>query len=198
MIMIEYNGGHKAIKAATTYVNNLFVYTPFLEAIYCNTHFDMADVSPKKIVKMIEHTNLKLTLDLYLPALLSNKAYAYDDPNKQSIIHMNKIALNRPIHSICNTMVHQCVHALNAHHPSTYFGHGSNTAEGKDNTAPFWIAGLAQRIVAADDRLFEAMPHEDDAHIPLIQNNTSQQFQETLYHEGIFCVYDVMAILDEG
>lgn len=196
MVTILYNGANDAIRAAVTYVNNLFIYTPFLDAIYTNKHFDMADIPPKKIVDMIDNTDLQLSVNLYWPLPNINTAYAYDDPQNPLAIHMNKMALNRPVHSLCNTMVHQCVHALNIQNPSCYFGHGDNNPTGKNNTAPFWIAGLAQKFVAEDDKIYEPMYHEDINNIPLIQNSNTRQIQDALHHEGIFCVYDMIAILE--
>lgn len=198
MISISYNGMNETVKAAITYVNSLFIYAPFLHTIHAQKQFDMATVSPQKIVQMIEKTDMQLCLDLYWPNSMTRSGYAYDDPLDADTLHLNRLALNRPVHSICNTLVHQCIHSLNARYPNTYFGHGNNKTEGKSKTAPIWIAGIAQKLVAKDDNVFEMMAHENTDNIPYDKQANSLLIQEALYHEGICCVYDVMHILEQG
>ncbi|MCB9047288.1 MAG: hypothetical protein H6550_14235 [Chitinophagales bacterium] len=196
MITIDYKGANDTIKAAVTYANNLFTYTPFLDAIYNIKQFDMADISPQKIADMIHSSDLHLLVDLYWPLPFAKSAHAYDDPLNPSIIHINKMTVNRPVHSICNTLVHQCIHALNAANPGYYFGHGDNTTTGKDNTAPFKIANLAQNMVTEENIISDPMTHEPTDNIPVIRNTTSKEIQESLFKEGIFCFYDMKAILE--
>lgn len=194
MIRISYHGSNDIIEAGIMNVNRLFTHIPFLDAIYNYKKFDMATVSPKVITDLFCNTDLHLAVDTYWPLRFSSKADAYDDRLNPAVIHLNRLKLNRPVHSICNTLVHQCVHALNACYPTLYFGHGNNEHDGKENTAPFRIAGLAQQIIAKDEKVVQPMLHEETGNVQVIINN--RQIQETLYHEGIFCIYDVMSILE--
>lgn len=155
----------------------------------------MATITPRQLTDMLCNTNLQLTVDTYWPLHFSSMADAYDDKLNPNTIHLNRLKLNRPAHSICNTMVHQCVHALNACYPSYYFGHGCNKPDGKENTAPFRIAALAQQIITGDKKAVQPMLHEEPGNIQLA-GRSSTQVQEALYHEGIFCIYDVMSILE--
>ncbi len=195
MIRISYHGSNDIIEVAILHVNNLFTHIPFLDAIYNFKKFDMATISPKEITDMLCNTNLQLTVDTYWPLQFSSVADAYDDNLNPAAIHLNRLKLNKPMHCICNTLMHQCVHALNACYPAQYFGHGNNDPHGKDFTAPYWIAGLAQKLIAKDERAVQPMVHEERCNVHAINNNSSQ-VQETLYHEGIFCIYDVMSILE--
>ncbi len=196
MIMIVYKGINETVRSAVTCTNNLFTYPPFIRAIGKNTKFDMANITPQKIADMIQETDLQLSIDLYMPLPFAKDAYTYDDPLNPAMIHMNKRTLNRPVHSLCNTLVHQCVHALNAAHPDCYFGHGDNNPDGKDNTAPYWIANLAQKMIAEDDFTPDAMTHENTENIDTILNTPGKDIQESLFNEGIFCFYDMKAIME--
>lgn len=197
MIRIDYYGGNETIGAAVVYVNNLFNYIPFLDAIYNTKQFDMATVSPREITDMFCNTDLRLSIDLYWPLKFCSEAYTYDDRLNPTVIHLNKLKLNRPVHSVCNTLLHQCVHALNAQYPAQYFGHGNNEPKGKERTAPYCIAGIGQKIVAEDDRRYDYMPHEDVANIPSKQpGGSSIHVPENLFRDGIFCIYDMMAIME--
>lgn len=155
----------------------------------------MADITPKKLSDIIQHTELQLSLDLYWPVPLTNTAYGYDDVQDAPVIHMNRLALNRPFHSICNTIMHQAVHAINAVHKNFSFGHGDNNPVGKEHTAPYCIAGLAEKMAANKNIDCDDMLHEDTANIPLIEQNGMKHVQEQMIAEGLFCVYDHIAVL---
>ncbi len=194
MISISYSGGNDVIGTAIVQVNKLFTHIPFLDAIYNLKKFDMATISPKQVTDLLCNTDLRLTVDTYWPMRFSSTADACDDNLNPSAIHLNRLNLNRPVHSICNTLMHQSIHALNACYPSYYFGHGSNNHDGKEHTAPFRIAALAQQIVAKDVKAVQPMLHEEPGNIQ--SQGCSRQLQEALYHEGVFCIYDVMSILE--
>lgn len=195
MITIEYNGTRDALKAAVAEVNQLFTCIPFLDGVSKLKKFDLANITPQKIIHMIQETDLKLSLDLYWPQPFSSRAYAYDDTHADPVIHMNRLTLDRPIHSLCNTIMHQAVHALNTVHQDVYFGHGNNNPEGKEHTAPYFLAGLAQQLIADDEVVCDTMPHEDDANIPLIEQKDTQAIQQELMNEGLFCIYDHISVL---
>lgn len=194
MIRISYSGSNDIIGAAIQHVNKLFTHIPFLDAIYNLKKFDMATISPRQVTDLLCNTDLQLTVDTYWPMRFSSTADACDDSLNPSAIHLNRLNLNRPVHSICNTLMHQSIHALNACYPSYYFGHGNNNNDGKENTAPFRIAALAQQIIAKDEKAVRPMLHEEPGNIQL--QECSRQLQEALYHEGVFCIYDVMSILE--
>lgn len=180
---------------AVAFTNKLFTRTTFIKGVSELKKFDMANITPKKIIDMLHKTDLKLSIDLYWPVPFSSSAYAYDDINSAPVIHMNKLTLNRPIHSLCNTIMHQTIHALNAVHDKFYFGHGDNNATGKEYTAPYYMAGLAQKMAANEDVVCDTMPHEDDANIALIEQNDTKAIQQELINEGLFCIYDHIAIM---
>lgn len=195
MIRINYTGGNDIIEAAVMNVNKIFTHISFLDAIYNSKNFDMATISPQEITDLFCNTDLELTVDTYWPLRLSSMADAYDDRLNPAAIHLNRLNLNRPVHSVCNTLMHQSVHALNACYPSLYFGHGNDDPDGKENTAPFRIAGLAQQIVAKDEKVVQPMLHEAPCNVQTTEGDI-RQIQEALYHEGIFCIYDVMSIME--
>lgn len=195
MIEIEYNGSNNNLKAAVEYVNQIFGYEYFLNTIYKQKYFYMSDLTPKAIVDIIHDTDLFLSIELYCSLYLKDNALVYDDPEDARIIHLNKWTLNRPVHSLSNTLMHQCVHALNAAHPAHYFGHGDNNPVGKETTAPYWIAGLAQKIIAEDDKVYDTVTHEQVKNIPRLQQCSKNDIQQTMYDAGVLCCYDYLQIM---
>ncbi|MCB0700027.1 MAG: hypothetical protein H6551_00370 [Chitinophagales bacterium] len=195
MIKLEYYGQNNKLRAAVVYMNHLFIYPPFLNNIYRHKYFDMADTEPQKIVGMIKDSELKIKVDEYFSPAPSQRACSYDDPKNPFSIHVNWWTLNRNVHSICNTLMHQCVHALNAANPTLYFGHGDNSHMGKDNTAPFRIAYFAQAAVANNVKIFESMIHEDNSNIKSIEEHNMAEVQNMLCEEGIMSFYDHLLIM---
>lgn len=195
MIELNYIGVNNKIKAAVLYTNYLFIYPPFLKAVCDNKYFDMADISPVHIAALLRYSKISISVDEYFSLSPSVKTYTYDDPQDKNKIHLNRRALSRPLHSICNTLMHQCVHAVDAFYSEYCFGHGDDNPLGKENTAPFRIAHIAQKIVANNNKVFETMIHEETNNIPEIQVTSMTDIQEMLCEEGITCFYDHLMIM---
>lgn len=170
MIKIVYNGYHRNLKLAVNNVNNLLQQEYFYQGVIRHESFDMCDITPKQLAGLMRISDIRMTIDLYYSLLPFSRAVSYDDPEDATIIHLNKWNLNRSVESLCNTLMHQCVHAVNADFPQFSFGHGDGTATGKENTAPFWIAAMAQRLISDDNSLYEALNHEDVSNIPFLQH----------------------------
>lgn len=195
MICIEYNGKNDTITKVVNITNSLFTSKEFNEGVSKLKEFHLADIAPKEILDMIYNTDLQLTIDLYWPVPFTSNAYGYDDKHKEPVIHINRLTLNRPMHSICNTIVHQAVHALNTAHENFSFGHGDDNPDGKEYTAPYFIAGVAQKLAASEDVNCDAMQHEAAENIPLIEQKDMKLLQQQLIAEGLFCTYDHIAVL---
>jgi hypothetical protein len=166
MIQIQYKGLDEKIKTAVKSVNALFQFSGFYDAIRRHRRFDMANVPPSWIADLLESSNLYMRIDFYYSVNPFSNALVYDDPKDLTVIHFNKWNLDKQTGSICNAIIHQCVHAVNALYSQYSFGHGSNEEEGKENTAPFWIANLAQQIIMQDDSARATLFHEQQVNIP--------------------------------
>jgi hypothetical protein len=167
MIQIKYKGLDRNIKTAADNMNTLFGYSGFYDAIKRHLKFDMANVPPSWIADLIKSSNIEMSVDFYYSVNPFSDALSYDDLKNPSVIRLNKWNLHKSLGSLCNAMMHQCVHAVNAQYPQYAFGHGSDiVSEGKNNTAPYWIANLAQQIILKDDSIAESLCHELVINIP--------------------------------
>jgi hypothetical protein len=63
------------------------------------------------------------------------------------LIHINVFRSEWTISGIVNTIIHQTVHAVNDLYPELHFGHGDRKSEGKENTAPYKIASIAEEML---------------------------------------------------
>jgi hypothetical protein len=158
-ITIDYKGFRENMRLAVFKVNQLLRNELFFNQLRKLRPFDMADISPTHIADLMENASIKMSIDLYYSLSPFNDAYGYDNLRNPNVIPMNVWQLERPIASLCNTMVHACVHAVNAYAPQYFFGHDDSTDV--EHTAPYQIGCLAQQFISGDDTVFEYMRHEE-------------------------------------
>lgn len=167
MIQIQYKGLDQNVKTAVDQVNNLLSYNGFYDSIRRHRKFDMANVPPSWIADLLQSSDIKMSIDFYYSVNPFSNALSYDDVKSPGVIRLNKWNMGKPIGSICNALMHQCVHAVNAQYPQYTFGHGNGMpGDSVGNTAPYWIANLAQQIIVKDDSIAESMCHELIINIP--------------------------------
>jgi hypothetical protein len=136
------------VTAAVNRTNLLLKDATFFDRIRRHDRFDMSTATPRQIADLMETSNATVEVELYTSRWPWSKALAYEDSRYPNKVFLNSRRLNRSIASICATIVHECVHALDASAPNLRFGHGDNNPNGKENTAPNWISDLAYEMVA--------------------------------------------------
>lgn len=146
MIRINYEGLEKNIMTAVNSVNSIFKSAYFYNAIKEKTRFDMANIPAAWIADLIESADLDINIDCHYSLHPFSKTIACELPEKENTISINKWNINKSQGAICNAIMHQCIHVVNKLTPQYDFGHGDGNLEGKENTAPIWIADLAERI----------------------------------------------------
>ncbi len=169
-IRIDYDGARNItqVQKAVSIANSLLHCDDFYSRLSQHPGFDLANIPPGLIADLMQHTDIRVSVSLYY-ALSPLKNYdGYDDIEDPSRIHLNAWKIDRTPASICNTIVHGCVHAVNAHYPQYYFGHGDMSGVGKENTAPYWIGALAQQM-ASEGNCY-VVPLEHDHYEPMVKD----------------------------
>jgi len=72
-----------------------------------------------------------------------SKAYGYYTKSRPFDVNINTRKINRSTGSFVATLVHEMIHAVDGLDKEYNFGHGDNSSESKDDTAPYWIGSLA-------------------------------------------------------
>lgn len=152
------------VQEAVAKTNKLLQNDRFYENVTRHSQFDLATISPAEIALLMRITPIKMEVDLYYAVSPVKNIDQYDDDTNPHIIHMNIWKLERPVASICNTLLHSCVHAVNARYSKYYFGHGDNSLVGKENTAPYLIGSLAEKML--DGHKIYNVPLEHDVIMP--------------------------------
>ena len=145
---------------AITKVNELFASDEFYERIAEHPDFDQADVSPVTIATLIRKARLDLSIDLYYARNPLKNIDGYDDLADPSIIHLNIWKIDRPVASICNSIIHAAVHAVNAFYDRCYFGHDAVPGISNENTAPYKIGAIAESMISGEEKPFLIMEHD--------------------------------------
>lgn len=161
---ITFSGNHVLVREAAALTNQLLQDTAFFEGIRQHDGFDMSTASPIQIADLMQSSNAVVTVELYKSKNPFSKVLAYEDSRYPNMVFLNSRRLKRSVASICNTIVHECVHALDAAEKGLRFGHGDNYAHGKENTAPYWIGDLAEEVISGEPpefaQLFAAIDSE--------------------------------------
>ncbi len=164
-IQIEYSGMRPIVQQAVCMTNQLLRDIRFYERIATLPQFDMADVPPAELARLMYKTDIKVEVELYYAISPVQNIDLYADDAHPNILQLNIWTLNRPVASICNTLLHGCVHAVNAVHNQYYFGHGDNDPAGKERTAPYLIGALGEELIAGATYDLH-LEHDNNRHTP--------------------------------
>lgn len=169
MVRISYNGFHRNLRLAVNHVNNLFQQEYFYLGIQKHEQFDLCDITPSQLAELMRIADIQLSIDLYYSLHPFSNTLVTDHAGSPDVIRINKWNLNCPLPVLGSALMHQCIHAINACFPQFSFGHGNEGAGGNENTAPYWIAQLAERYIAADNIVYQALAGEEVSGLPFLQ-----------------------------
>lgn len=125
-------------------INDELFYDYVVDKVLYFTHTTIDDVA---FVNVMRNCDLKITLETYYKKW--TKARAYFTKKYPAHIFINKAKLNRhPAKeynnaSIINTIVHECIHAMDFCDKDHEYGHGTNDSGGKHLSVPYLVGKLA-------------------------------------------------------
>jgi hypothetical protein len=154
---VLYDGMRQQLRKAVFKTNEVLRSSEFYAAIAACGAFDLADIAPADIAELLKYTALSVKVDVYYSISPIERIDGYDDPEQPRVVNLNLWHLNRPVESICNSLVHGCLHALNSIYPDFKFGHGDYHLAGKENTAPYRIGAVAEKLLSGGN-VFEVEP----------------------------------------
>jgi len=144
---VTFPGTEANVVNAVARTNQLLQDAAFFTAIGQHPAFDRSTATPKQIADLLQQSATTITVVLYKSKWPLSKALAYEDHRFPDKVFINSRRLKRSLGSICATIIHECVHAIDAADENLRFGHGDNNPNGKENTAPYWIGDLAYEMV---------------------------------------------------
>jgi hypothetical protein len=166
-ITIKHSGtpANRKVKDAVAEANQLLRDLDFYEAVAVQSGFMLSSHSPAVIAELMRSAQFTMRVDLYHAANALGAIDGYDDLEDPLCIHLNIWRLDRSVASICNSLVHACVHALNAKVNQSYlnqyyFGHGPARTPGKEKSAPYAIGAVAQQLLSGGDAILLPLEHD--------------------------------------
>ena len=149
-VQISFQEEHLHVIKAVSLANQLLNDPMFYSNIAAKDHFDLSTASPPVVAEVLQNSNLVFAVELFYPNLLTfkyRKTLAYTDTRFPNRLFLNFKKLDRSAESIAATIIHESVHAVDNTTEMYTFGHGNNSAVGKENTAPYWIGNLANSML---------------------------------------------------
>lgn len=147
-MIVTFPGTNKNVVNAVTRCNQILQDPAFFDLIRQHPAFDRSTATPAQIADLMQRSTSAVTVELYTPKWLWSKALAYEDHRYPNKVFLNARRLSRSLGSLSATIIHECVHALDAEDEALRFGHGDNNPNGKENTAPYWIGDLAYVMIS--------------------------------------------------
>jgi hypothetical protein len=148
---VIFNDNHAKVKEATEMANSVLLNSEFYQKIRAKEKFDLSTTTPQIIADLVQQSNLEFKVDLFYPsgwkAIKYRKTFAYTDHQFPNTLFLNLKKLRRSPESIAATIIHESIHALDHESVDYTFGHGNNSSKGKEDTAPYWIGNLANKIL---------------------------------------------------
>ncbi|MCB9163593.1 MAG: hypothetical protein H6592_04015 [Flavobacteriales bacterium] len=151
---VQFSGNNANVDNAVERTNELLQDPAFFDAIRAHPKFDRSTATPVQIADLMQQSATVVEVKLYKSKWPLSKALAYEDHNYPNTVFLNSRRLDRSLASICATIVHECVHAVDALDKDLRFGHGGNDPNGKENTAPYWIGDLAYEMISGKPATF--------------------------------------------
>lgn len=138
------------VESCVNLANDLIVSSNFAIKLNNKKSFDMATCDGTRILSLYNQA-IKLKKELYVYTYRSKNPFShslgYFNPSKPDNIYLNSKKLNRTRGSIVASLIHESVHWLDYYDKVHSFGHGDNSPQGKQNTAPYWIDNISEALL---------------------------------------------------
>ncbi|MGY5351088.1 hypothetical protein ACXGQW_00705 [Wenyingzhuangia sp. IMCC45533] len=147
---VNYEGKKTQIILAVEDANELLNSDILFDLIEKHPGFSCSKKSPKEISKLLSDSEMNIEVKLYKPKWKWSKVLGYFVKSRPNTVFLNVRKIYRETNSITNTIIHECIHALdnNVNNSIIEFGHNCGYF---DNTAPYEIGNMAESIIDGEN-----------------------------------------------
>lgn len=149
MIELECRVELAHVREAASIAQALLRNEEFLREIARQASFDQTSLTPAEVAERMQSSDAKLVVVAERIGRRRTRAVAAEDARRPGFVVLSERKLDRTVPSIVNSIVHEAVHCVDRAADDAEFGHDSNNARGKSNTAPYFIGDLAEAFAAA-------------------------------------------------
>ncbi len=156
MIYFAYQGADTGLRQAADFCNALYQSQEFWDRIAAIGTFDESAIPATQIVSKLRSCGSVTEIRHWKPGFFNSLRYrktvALTDPDRAYLIAYHTRFLGNPVARKVNTLVHEHVHNVDFFsdgNGSIEYGHGDQSSDGKQNTAPYRIGAIAQQFYEA-------------------------------------------------
>jgi len=145
-MLVNYHGDYTQIQLAIEDCNELLNSEAFFQQIKEHPGFNCSKKTPIEIAGLLLNSKLSIEVKLYKPQWLWSSVLGYFVESHPNTIFLNARKIYRESNSISNTIIHECIHALDydTNNDIIEFGHNCGYF---DKTAPYEIGMIAESII---------------------------------------------------
>lgn len=149
-IRLVYEGGNANVQAAVTKANEILNSTAFYDSIRKVKKIDFSSLSGAEIAARMEKATQSISVVRKTKPIANASTKTSDRINiSRSLFGEDKYG--KFVLSIAvNTLIHETVHAVDYLGTGNEFTHDGNSPEGQENTAPWVIGAIAEKMLLAD------------------------------------------------
>lgn len=147
---INYSGDNEIVLKAVEKANFVLENNDFhTELAAAQNIFDHSNVNGAVVSNLIKNTQIKATVEIYTSIWRWSRVNGYTIDNGENKIFLNSRKLNEAANelNVAATLVHEFLHLVDFENDNFFFGHDGNRSAGNDNTAPYWIDTLTEKIL---------------------------------------------------
>lgn len=151
-MQVVFTGDDPGLATAAEFVTALWLREEFWTAIEQRGSFDRATIPAAAIVARLRPSRATYTVKLWTPTPDAKDSYrntvALTDTDYPFTLFYHDRFLGNPPEAKVNTIVHEFIHNIDNTDgdPGEQMGHGDNDWHGKQDTAPYWIGMLAEKL----------------------------------------------------
>lgn len=113
----------------------------FLNEVATHSYTFTSATSGEQVADSIRKAHITLTVSTYKSKLPWSKTVAYRNAGETTAyLNLRKNPAGKDIAEVVNTLVHEWLHVLG-------YGHGTNSAKGKENSVPYGVGSIAGKYV---------------------------------------------------
>lgn len=146
-VTLVYKGDKIDVIAAIKKANEILNTKAFYDEIRKVAHFDNSKLTGKEVADRMEQANQQVTIVRKFKPI-ANAGTKTSDKIKISKSLFGKDSTGNFVLSIAvNTLIHETVHAVDFLNTGGEFTHDGNEEDGQENTAPWVIGAIAEKMV---------------------------------------------------
>ena len=145
--MLIYDGSNENVITAVKKANEILNSKYFYDEVRKVPRFDNTKLSGHEIADRMEKANQDIKIVRKIKPIANASTKTSDKIKISSSLFGKDSTGNFSLSIAVNTLIHETVHAVDFLSSGSEFTHDENSPEGQENTAPWVIGAIAEKMV---------------------------------------------------